>query len=112
MKMWSILKTCFNPVLKSLPYILDQVDADQRPKIYVRCLAQAIDPDDFVHVWGMAGWMSTYEKMVNHFVNRCTCYKMRKWLPTCVLQGGLLLSTTSVVLAFGKEESIRAYWWH
>jgi hypothetical protein len=31
-------------------------------------LAQAIDPDDFVHVWGMAGWMSTYERMVNHFV--------------------------------------------
>jgi hypothetical protein len=41
---------------------------EQRPQVWVRCLAQAIDPDDFVHVWGMAGWMSTYEKMVNHFV--------------------------------------------
>ena len=58
----------FQPGIESLPYILDQVDAGQRPRIYVRCLAQAIDPDDFVHVWGMAGWMSTYEKMVNHFV--------------------------------------------
>jgi hypothetical protein len=55
----------FQPGIESLPYILDQVPAEQRPRIFVRCLAQAIDPDDFVHVWGMAGWMSTYERMVN-----------------------------------------------
>jgi len=58
----------FTVGIESLPYILDQVDPAQRPRIYVRCLAQAIDPDDFVHVWGMAEWMSTYEKMVNCFV--------------------------------------------
>ena len=58
----------FQPGIESLPYIMDQVPAELRPRIYVRCLAQAIDPDDFVHVWGMAGWMSTYERMVNHFV--------------------------------------------
>jgi hypothetical protein len=58
----------FQPGIESLPYIMDQIPAEQRPRIFVRCLAQAIDPDDFVHVWGMAGWMSTYEKMVNHFV--------------------------------------------
>ena len=58
----------FQPGIESLPYILDQVDAGQRPRIYVRCLAQAIDPDDFVHVWGMAEWMATYERMVNCFV--------------------------------------------
>jgi hypothetical protein len=58
----------FQPGIESLPYILDQVDPSQRPRIFVRCLAQAIDPDDFVHVWGMAAWMSTYEKMVNQFV--------------------------------------------
>ena len=58
----------FQPGIESLPYILDQVDPAQRPRIWVRCLAQAIDPDDFVHVWGMAPWMSTYERMVNHFV--------------------------------------------
>ena len=57
----------FQPGIESLPYILDQVPESQRPRIFVRCLAQAIDPDDFVHVWGMAGWMSTYEKMVNQF---------------------------------------------
>ena len=57
----------FQPGIESLPYILDQVDAGQRPRIFVRCLAQAIDPDDFVHVWGMAKWMAIYEKMVNEF---------------------------------------------
>jgi hypothetical protein len=58
----------FTVGIESLPYIMDQIPDSQRPRIYVRCLAQAIDPDDFVHVWGMAGWMSTYERMVNQFV--------------------------------------------
>jgi hypothetical protein len=58
----------FQPGIESLPYIMDQIPTEQRPQVWIRCLAQAIDPDDFVHVWGMAGWMSTYEKMVNHFV--------------------------------------------
>jgi hypothetical protein len=58
----------FQPVIESLPYIMDQIPASQRPRVFVRCLAQAIDPDDFVHVWGMAKWMSTYEQMVNCFV--------------------------------------------
>jgi len=58
----------FQPGMESLPYILDQVPADQRPSVYVRCLAQSIDPDDFVHVWGMARWMGLYEQMVNEFV--------------------------------------------
>jgi len=57
----------FQPGIESLPYILDQVTADQRPRVYVRCLAQSIDPDDFVHVWGMAKWMGLYEQMVNEF---------------------------------------------
>jgi hypothetical protein len=57
----------FQPGIESLPYIMDQIPAEQRPKVYVRCLAQAIDPDDFVHVWGMSKWMSTYEQMVNEF---------------------------------------------
>ena len=58
----------FSPGIESLPYIMDQILADQRPRVYVRCLAQSVDPDDFVHVWGMAKWMATYEKMVNEFV--------------------------------------------
>ena len=58
----------FQPGIESLPYIMDQIPAEQRPKVYVRCLAQAIDPDDFVHVWGMSKWMSLYEQLVNEFV--------------------------------------------
>jgi len=57
----------FQPGIESLPYIMDQIPAEQRPQIWLRCLAQAIDPDDFVHVWGMSRWMSLYEAMCNQF---------------------------------------------
>jgi hypothetical protein len=70
-------------------------------------LAQAIDPDDFVHVWGMAKWMNLYEQMVNEMV---------------AFSGGAVLATNEEMvahmriagwtapiynisgLAFGKEE--------
>lgn len=57
----------FQPGIESLPYIMQQIHVNMRPKVFVRCLAQAIDPDDFVHVWGMAPWMSKYEHLVNEF---------------------------------------------
>ena len=93
--------------IESLPYILDQIDATMRPRIFVRCLAQSIDPDDFVHVWGMAKWMGLYEQMVNELVAK---------------SGGAILATSEEMvahmriagwsapiynisgLAFGKEE--------
>ena len=59
----------FQPGIESLPYILKQIDPTHRPRIYVRCLAQSIDPDDFVHVWGMQDFMGHYEKMVDSFVD-------------------------------------------
>jgi glycosyltransferase involved in cell wall biosynthesis len=59
----------FQPGIESLPYILNQIDPAHRPRIFVRCLAQSIDPDDFVHVWGMSKWMAAYEKMVDSFVD-------------------------------------------
>jgi len=59
----------FQPGIESLPYIMDQIDPSLRPRIFVRCLAQSIDPDDFVHVWGMAKWMAHYEKLVDSFVS-------------------------------------------
>jgi hypothetical protein len=59
----------FQPGIESLPYILDQIDPAHRPRIAVRCLAQTIDPDDFVHVWGMQEWMGHYEKMVDSFAD-------------------------------------------
>jgi len=55
--------------IDSIPYILKQVPKEYRPKVYVRCLAQAIDPDDFLHVWDMQGFMRKYEEMVNEFVD-------------------------------------------
>ena len=58
----------FQPGIESLPYILDQVPEGQKPRVFVRCLAQSIDPDDFVHVWGMSKWMGLYEQMVNELV--------------------------------------------
>ena len=99
----------FQPGFESLPYILNQVSKEHRPKIFVRCLAQSIDPDDFVHVWGMAKWMGLYEKMV--------CEAVRD-------SGGAILATNEEMvmnmkiagweapiynisgLAFGKEEVI------
>ena len=59
----------FQPGIESLPYILHQVDKEHRPRIYLRCLAQSIDPDDFVHVWKMGKWMSLYEQMCNEIPN-------------------------------------------
>ena len=59
----------FQPGIESLPYILNQIPDTLRPRIFVRCLAQSIDPDDFVHVWGMSEFMGHYEKMVDSFVD-------------------------------------------
>jgi hypothetical protein len=59
----------FQPGIESLPYIINQVEPNMRPRIAVRCLAQSIDPDDFVHVWGMQKWMALYEKMVDSFAD-------------------------------------------
>ena len=62
-----LFEDMFQPGIESLPYIMNQIPQEQRPTVYVRCLAQAVDPDDFVHVWGMGKWMSLYEQMVNQF---------------------------------------------
>ena len=59
----------FQPGIEALPYIIQQSPEQYRPKIFLRCLAQAIDPDDFVHVWGMSRWMSLYEQMCNEIPN-------------------------------------------
>jgi len=64
-----LFEDMFSPGMESLPYIINQIPANMRPKVWVRCLAQTIDPDDFVHVWGMSKWMSLYEHMCNEFVS-------------------------------------------
>ena len=55
----------FTPGMESLFYIIDQVPYEYRPEIWVRCLAQTIDPDDFLHVHYMDDWMADYERMIN-----------------------------------------------
>lgn len=59
----------FTPGFESLPYILDQSPKEFRPKIYVRCLAQTVDPDDFVNREGMFKWMRKYELMLDEYVD-------------------------------------------
>lgn len=63
----------FTPGIESLAYIFDQLPANRIPRVYVRCLAQTIDPDDFVNSTGMFRWMNLYEKMVNEFVTGILC---------------------------------------
>jgi len=77
----------FQPGFESLGYIITQVPAELRPRIFVRCLAQAIDPDDFVHVWGMGKWMMDYERMVNDIVS---------------ISGGAVLATNEEMVMFMK----------
>ena len=107
----------FQPGIESLPYIMDQIPAEQRPQIWVRCLAQAIDPDDFVHVWGMAGWMSTYEKMVNHFVTGVLAtneemvahMRIAGWTAPIYNISGLAFGKAEVLERIGGKENIKPF---
>ena len=74
----------FQPGFESLGYIMNQIPPGHCPRIYVRCLAQAIDPDDFVHVWGLQKWMGLYEQMVNEMV---------------AFSGGAILATNEEMVA-------------
>jgi hypothetical protein len=59
----------FTPGVEALPYIFDQIPHSKRPRVYFRCLAQTIDPDDFVHYTGIVDWMRYYELLVNEFAD-------------------------------------------
>jgi hypothetical protein len=98
-----LFEDMFQPGIESLPYILNQVPATSRPRVYVRCLAQTIDPDDFVHVWGMADWMSTYEKMVNCFVDGVLATS-EEMVAHMRIAGWSAPIYNISGLAFGKEE--------
>jgi glycosyltransferase involved in cell wall biosynthesis len=95
----------FHPGIESLPYILNQIDDKHQPHIYVRCLAQAIDPDDFVHVWGnMAEWMSTYERMVNQIPNLRVLATNEEMVAHMRIAGYTAPIYNISGLAFGKTE--------
>ena len=93
----------FQPGIESLPYVLDQVPDNLRPRVYVRCLAQSIDPDDFVHVWGMARWMGLYEQMVNEFVDGVLATN-EEMVAHMRIAGWRAPIYNISGLAFGKEE--------
>ncbi len=63
----------FSPGIEALPYFFNQIPENKRPKVFVRCLAQTIDPDDFVNKTGMQPWMHQYERMVVNFVDGILC---------------------------------------
>ena len=95
----------FHPGIESLPYIINQVPKKDQPTIYVRCLAQAIDPDDFVHVWGnMAEWMSTYERMVNQIPGVRVLATNEEMVAHMKIAGYTAPLYNISGLAFGKEE--------
>lgn len=93
----------FQPGIESLPYIMDQIPKNMRPKIAVRCLAQTIDPDDFVHVWGMEKWMGYYEKMVDQFADYTLASTEEMVMHMKIAGWGSPIYNISG-LAFGKEE--------
>jgi len=107
----------FQPGIESLPYIMDQIEDYRRPKVWVRCLAQAIDPDDFVHVWGMSKWMDLYEKMVNEFVTGVLAtneemvahMRIAGWSAPIYNISGLAFGKTEVLERIGGAENIRPF---
>jgi hypothetical protein len=111
----------FQPGFESLGYIMNQIPREQCPRIFVRCLAQAIDPDDFVHVWGMNRWMDLYEKMVNEMVafsggavlatNEEMVAHMRiaGWTAPIYNISGLAFGKDEVLERIGGAENIRPF---
>jgi hypothetical protein len=89
--------------IDSIPYILKQLPKEYRPKVYVRCLAQTIDPDDFLHVWDMQGFMRKYEEMVNEFVDGVLASNEEMVMHMKVAGWKAPIYNISG-LAFGKEE--------
>ena len=107
----------FQPGIESLPYIFDQISADQRPRVFVRCLAQSIDPDDFVHVWGMAKWMGLYEHMVNEFVTGVLAtneemvahMRIAGWRAPIYNISGLAFGKSEVLERIGGKDNVRPF---
>lgn len=97
-----LFEDMFQPGIESLPYIMNQIPENMRPKVFVRCLAQTIDPDDFVNVWGMQPWMNHYEKMVDKFVSG-VLVASEEMVPNLKI-AGWTAPVYVTGLPFGKEE--------
>jgi len=92
----------FTPGMESLAYIYAQIPAEQRARIYVRCLAQTIDPDDFVNSTGMFPWMRHFELMLDNFISGIlvASEEMVSFLRVAGFKSDIYVTG----LPFGKEE--------
>jgi hypothetical protein len=97
----------YTPGFDALGYILDQVVEEYRPRIFVRCLAQTIDPDDFLHVWSIDSWMRHYEQVVNNIVLKskgAILASSEEMVAHMKIAGWTALIYNISGLAFGKNE--------
>lgn len=93
----------FTPGMEVLPYIMDQTSPEYCPEIWIRCLAQTIDPDDFLYVCHMEDWMRHYESMVNTFVTGVLA-SSEEMVAHMKLAGWKVPIYNISGLAFGKRE--------
>lgn len=101
-----LFEDMFHPGIESLFYAMDQMKYANKgifvPKIGMRCLAQTIDPDDFVHYTGMASWMRYYEKMVLDRLE--LLFVASKEMVGYIKAGGWQVPIVVTGLPFCKEE--------
>jgi hypothetical protein len=97
----------FHPGIEALAYCSYLTEYSRKtnrftPWIGVRCLAQTIDPDDFLHYTDNARWMRHYEAMVNSFVD-IVFVASEEMLPFMTAAGwNIPVAVTG--LSFGKQE--------
>jgi hypothetical protein len=101
-----LFEDMFHPGIEALAYCVGLSEYKKNdkytPKVGVRCLAQTIDPDDFVHYTGLAHWMRHYEQMVCAFVD-IVFMNSAEMIPFMTAAGwNIPVAVTGV--PFGKQE--------
>ena len=81
---------------------MDQSPPENRPKVFIRFLAQTTDPDDFLIREGMFDWMRRYEQMVDEFVDGI-CVASEEFVAH-LRTAGFKKPIYVTGLPFGKEE--------
>jgi hypothetical protein len=102
---WILFEDMFHPGIEALGYIFNQCDTSYLPEVYVRCLAQTIDPDDFVHTTGMTPWMRRYEQMVTNIPGVSTLATNEEMVAHLKIAGLTSAPIYNISgLSFGKDE--------
>ena len=101
-----LFEDMFHPGIEALAYTFNLTEASNlrfsRPLIGMRCLAQTIDPDDFVHYTGMADWMRKYEEMVCRFID--IVFVASEEMLAFMTSAGWNVNAIVTGLPFGKNE--------